>query len=107
GIAHDFNNLLMVASSGIELLDRTEDPKRRHVLSAGVKQAVERGAALTRQLLAFARRSPLQAEVLDLRIHIEGLRFLLERSLREDVEVVLDLSDDLWPVEADRGELEL
>jgi signal transduction histidine kinase/CheY-like chemotaxis protein len=107
GIAHDFNNLLMVASSGIELLDRTDDPKRRRTLSAGVKQAVERGAALTRQLLAFARRSPLRAEVLDLRIHIEGLRFLLERSLREDIEVVLDLPEDLWPVEADRGELEL
>jgi len=107
GIAHDFNNLLMVASSGIELLDRTDDPKRRRTLSAGVKQAVERGAALTRQLLAFARRSPLRAEVLDLRTHIEGLRFLLERSLREDIEVVLDLPEDLWPVEADRGELEL
>ena len=107
GIAHDFNNLLMVASSGIELLDRTDDPKRRQTLSAGIRQAVERGAALTRQLLAFARRSPLRAEVLDLRRHIEGLRFLLERSLREDIEVVLDLPDDLWPVEADRGELEL
>ena len=107
GIAHDFNNLLMVASSGIELLDRTEDPKRREALGAGVKQAIERGAALTRQLLAFARRSPLKAEVLDLRGHIEGLRFLLERSLREDIEVVLDLTEDLWPVEADRGELEL
>lgn len=107
GIAHDFNNLLMVASSGIELLDRTDDPKRRKALSAGVRQAVERGAALTRQLLAFARRSPLKAEVLDLRAQIEGLRFLLERSLREDIEVVLDLSEDLWRVEADRGELEL
>jgi signal transduction histidine kinase len=107
GIAHDFNNLLMVASSGIELLDRTDDPKRRQTLSAGVKQAVERGAALTRQLLAFARRSPLRAEVLDLRSHIEGLRFLLERSLREDIEVVLDLPPDLWRIEADRGELEL
>ncbi|HYC75055.1 ATP-binding protein [Brevundimonas sp.] len=107
GIAHDFNNLLMVASSGIELLDRTDDPKRRKTLSAGIRQAVERGAALTRQLLAFARRSPLKAEVLDLRGHIEGLRFLLERSLREDIEVVMDLSADLWPVEADRGELEL
>ena len=107
GIAHDFNNLLMVASSGIELLDRTDDPKRRKALSAGVRQAVDRGSALTRQLLAFARRSPLKAEVLDLRSHIEGLRFLLERSLREDIEVVLDLPADLWPVEADRGEMEL
>ncbi|HYC97064.1 ATP-binding protein [Brevundimonas sp.] len=107
GIAHDFNNLLMVASSGIELLDRTDDPKRRESLSAGIKQAVERGAALTRQLLAFSRRSPLKAEVLNLAAHIDGLRFLLERSLREDIEVLLDLPADLWPIEADRGELEL
>ncbi|KQW82031.1 hypothetical protein ASC65_12060 [Brevundimonas sp. Root1279] len=107
GIAHDFNNLLMVASSGIELLDRTTDVKRRKTLSEGVRQAVERGAALTRQLLAFSRRSPLRAEVLDLRTHIEGLRFLLERSLREDIEVVLKLPDGLWLTEADPGEMEL
>ena len=107
GIAHDFNNLLMVASSGIELLDRTEDPKKRKTLSEGVRQAVERGAALTRQMLAFSRRSPLKADVLDLPTQVEGLRFLLERSLREDIEVVVDLPEGLWRVEADAGELEL
>jgi len=107
GIAHDFNNLLMVASSGIELLDRTEDPKKRRTLSEGVRQAVERGAALTRQMLAFSRRSPLKADVLDLPTQVEGLRFLLERSLREDIEVVVDMPAGLWRVEADAGELEL
>ncbi|MGZ9114209.1 MAG: ATP-binding protein, partial [Brevundimonas sp.] len=107
GIAHDFNNLLMVASSGIELLDRTDDPKKRKTLSEGVRQAVERGAALTRQMLAFSRRSPLKADVLDLPTQVEGLRFLLERSLREDIEVVVDLPEGLWRVEADAGELEL
>jgi signal transduction histidine kinase len=107
GIAHDFNNLLMVASSGIELLDRTDDPKKRKKLSEGVRQAVERGAALTRQMLAFSRRSPLKADVLDLAAQVEGLRFLLERSLREDIEVVVDLPEGLWRVEADAGELEL
>lgn len=107
GIAHDFNNLLMVASSGIELLDRTRDPEKRKALSDGVRQAVDRGAALTRQLLAFSRRSPLKAEVIDLPAQIEGLRFLLERSLREDIEVVIDLPEDLWRVEVDTGELEL
>jgi len=107
GIAHDFNNLLMVASSGVELMERTEDPKRRQALSDGVRQAVERGAALTRQLLAFSRRSPLRTEVIALRPRILGLAMLLERSLREDVEVRFDLADDLWPVEADPGELEL
>jgi signal transduction histidine kinase/CheY-like chemotaxis protein len=107
GVAHDFNNLLMIASSGIELLDRTDDPKKRKALSEGVRQAVDRGAALTRQMLAFSRRSPLRADVLDLGSQIDGLRFLLERSLREDVEVRLDLPPDLWRVEADAGELEL
>jgi signal transduction histidine kinase len=107
GIAHDFNNLLMVASSGVELMERTDDPKRRKALSDGVRQAVERGAALTRQLLAFSRRSPLKTEVIALKDRIEGLSMLLERSLREDIEVRFDLPEDLWPVEADPGELEL
>jgi signal transduction histidine kinase/CheY-like chemotaxis protein len=107
GIAHDFNNLLMVASSGVDLLDRTEDPKRRRMLSDGIRQAVERGSALTRQLLVFSRRSPLRTEVLNIGERVRGLRFLLERSLREDIAVVLDLPEDLWPVEADPGELEL
>jgi signal transduction histidine kinase/ActR/RegA family two-component response regulator len=107
GIAHDFNNLLMVASSGVELLDRTPDPAKRKALIDGIRQAVERGGALTRQMLAFSRRAPLKTEVLHLPARIEGLRFLLDRALREDIEVVLDLPDDLWRVEADPGELEL
>lgn len=107
GIAHDFNNLLMVASSGVDLLERTDNPERRQMLSDGIRQAVDRGAALTRQLLVFSRRSPLRTEVLDLGARVLGLRFLLERSLREDIEVILDVPDDLWPVEADPGELEL
>ncbi len=107
GIAHDFNNLLMVASSGIELLERTTDPDRRRKLSEGVRQAVERGAALTSQLLAFSRQAPMKSAVLDLRGQVEGLRFMLERSLREDIALVVDIPGDLWPVEADAGELEL
>ena len=107
GIAHDFNNLLMVASSGVELLDRTTDPDKRRSLSEGVRQAVDRGATLTRQLLAFSRQSPVQAEVLDLAVQVDGLRFLLERSLREDIEVVIDIPPGLSRVEADPAELEL
>jgi signal transduction histidine kinase/CheY-like chemotaxis protein len=107
GIAHDFNNLLMVASSGVDLLDRTEDPKRRRMLSDGIRQAVDRGAALTRQLLVFSRRSPLRTEVLDLGERVRGLRFLLERSLREDIQVKLTAPEGLWPVECDPAELEL
>ena len=107
GVAHDFNNLLMVASSGIDLMDRTEDPKKREALKAGVKQAVERGAALTKQLLAFSRSSALKPEVVDLHVLIESMRVLLELSLREDIQVVIDVPTGLWPVEIDVNELEL
>jgi len=107
GVAHDFNNLLMVASSGLDLLDRTEDPDRREKLKAGIRQAMDRGAALTSQLLAFSRRSALKPRVVDLTSRIETMKVLLERSLREDITVEVDLPEDLWPVEIDDNEFEL
>ncbi|HVY34848.1 MAG TPA: ATP-binding protein [Caulobacteraceae bacterium] len=107
GVAHDFNNLLMVASSGLYLLDRTEDPQKREYLKQGVRQAIERGASLTRQLLAFSRRAPLTSQVVDLRAQIESMRLLLDRSLREDIDVRMEVDERLWPVEIDPGALEV
>jgi len=107
GIAHDFNNLLMVASSGLDLLDRTKDPVRREKLKNGIRQAVDRGAALTRQMLAFSRRAPLKPEVVDLAARLEGARVLLERGLGETIVVELDFPADLWPVEIDPGQLDV
>ncbi|MGZ5984741.1 MAG: ATP-binding protein, partial [Caulobacteraceae bacterium] len=107
GVAHDFNNLLMVASSGIDLLERTQDPARREQLRQGVRQALDRGASLTRQLLAFSRRSPLKSEVVDLGRLVEGMHLLLERSLREDIAVRFDIQPGLWPVELDPAQLEV
>ena len=107
GIAHDFNNLLMVASSGLELLDRTTDPVRRARLKDGGRAAIDRGAKLTQQLLAFARRSSMHPEVIDLGDRFNGLRELLERSLREDILVDLSTEPDLWPVEVDPSQLEV
>jgi signal transduction histidine kinase/ActR/RegA family two-component response regulator len=107
GVAHDFNNLLMVASSGLDMMERTADPARRSILRDGIRQALERGASLTRQLLSFSRRAPLNPETIDLADRIEGMRVLLERSLREDIEVQLRLAPDLWPVRIDASQLEL
>lgn len=107
GVAHDFNNLLMVASSGLELLGRTDDPARQEKLRRGIGEAIERGAKLTQQLLTFARRSPLNPQVVDLARCIRGLHDLLDRSLREDVLVELDLPDGLWPIEVDTSQLEV
>ena len=94
-------------AGGLELLDRTSDPERRKRLSNGIRQAVDRGSKLTQQLLTFARRSPLNPEVLDLAEHIRGMDTLLERSLRENVTLQLDLPSDLWPVEVDASQLEV
>jgi signal transduction histidine kinase len=107
GVAHDFNNLLMVASSGMELLERTTDPVRRERLKDGIRHAIDRGAKLTQQLLTFARRSPLSPEVLDVGQRIGELRDLLERSLREDIKVEFEFADGLWPIEADPSQFDV
>lgn len=107
GVAHDFNNLLMVASSGLDLMDRTKDPERRQMLKDSIRQAVDRGASLTRQLLAFSRRTALKPAVVDLAAQVQEMSVLLDRSLREDVQIELDFAADLWPVEIDPHQFEL
>jgi len=107
GVAHDFNNLLMVASSGMELLERTTDPVRRDRLKDGIRQAIERGAKLTQQLLTFARRSPLSPEVVDVGQRIGELQDLLDRSLREDIKVEFEFADGLWPIEVDPSQFDV
>ncbi|HWW65211.1 MAG TPA: ATP-binding protein [Sphingomonadaceae bacterium] len=107
GVAHDFNNLLMVASSGLELMDRTDDPARRARLMQGIRQAIDRGAKLTQQLLAFARRTPLKPEIIDLGAHVRGLQHLLDHSLRENVTVEIDMAADLGAVELDVSQFEV
>jgi signal transduction histidine kinase/ActR/RegA family two-component response regulator len=107
GVAHDFNNLLMVVSSGLELMERTEDPTRRERLRQGVRQAVDRGANLTQQLLAFARKAPLKTEVVNLATVLETMHQVLDRSLREDISVHVEAGRDLWPVEIDPAQFEL
>jgi signal transduction histidine kinase len=107
GLAHDFNNLLMVASGGLEILEKSEDPVKRQRFAGAIRQALDRGAELTAKLLAFSRRSPLKPEVVDLSTRIPDLSLLLERSLREDITVELRLAEDLWPIEVDSTQLEV
>jgi PAS domain S-box-containing protein len=107
GVAHDFNNLLMVIKGGVSLLRRPlTEPERRARLLDGIEQAADRGATLSRQLLTFARRQPLTPESVDLARQIDGMRELLDRTLRGDVQVKTEWAEDLWPVEVDPAELE-
>jgi signal transduction histidine kinase len=107
GVAHDFNNLLMAASSGLELMQRTDDPERRGKFAEGVRNALDRGAQITGQLLAFSRRTPLNSEVLELEGHIDTLASLLDRALREDVSVRFAIAGDLWPVDVDVSQFDV
>jgi signal transduction histidine kinase len=107
GIAHDFNNLLTVIQGSADMLRRpglTEDKRVR--FAEAVVQASSRAAALTGQLLAFARRQPLQPEVIDLNALIRGMTDLLDRTLGERIEVTTELSERACMVEADRTQLE-
>jgi PAS domain S-box-containing protein len=107
GVAHDFNNLLMVITGGLSLLQRAEPAPKAQRIIEQMRQAAERGASLSRQLLAFARRQPLKAEPVDLEHLIARMRELLDRTLRGDVQVTTALAHDLWPIKADPAELEL
>jgi signal transduction histidine kinase len=106
GIAHDFNNLLMVIAGGLDLIDNA-DPERRARLLTGMRQATARGKALTKQLLAFSRRMTLTPEPIELKALLEGMRILVDGSLRGDIVVDVDIASDLWPIMADPTQLEL
>jgi PAS domain S-box-containing protein len=106
GIAHDFNNLLTVLSGGLQLLERRADPEDRRRIMDGMRNAADRGATLTKQLLAFSRRQPLKPEVIHLAQKIGAMSNLLDRTLRGDIRVETEFDPDLWRVEADAAELE-
>ncbi|MCK5620783.1 MAG: PAS-domain containing protein, partial [Alphaproteobacteria bacterium] len=107
GVAHDFNNLLTVILSNAELLLRglgTEDPRREELTD--VREAAQRAAALTRQLLAFSRKQVLKPRVLNLNDVVVNIEKMLGRLIGEDVELVTMLEPELWSVEADPGQIE-
>jgi len=108
GVAHDFNNLLMAVMGNLDLLRRRlPDDPRMHRLIDGALQGAERGASLTQRLLAFARQQDLRAVPVDLRVLIQGMIDLLERSLGPRVGLRLELPEGLPPARVDANQLEL
>ena len=108
GVAHDFNNLLAVFASGVQLLERTAGqaaPKPR--VFEAMRRAIARGTGLTRHLLAFSRRRPVNPEAIDVVAHLKGMRTMLDGSLGGHIEVRMEFGPDVWPVEVDAGEMEL
>ena len=107
GVAHDFINLLAVFATGVQLLERgASDAQRQRVLDS-MRRAVARGTGLTRHLLAFSRRRPINSEAIEPSRHLRNMREMLNAVLGGHIRVEMELSDDGWPVEVDPGELEL
>jgi PAS domain S-box-containing protein len=106
GVAHDFNNLLAVFASAVQLLERTGRPASPRMLEA-MRRAVARGTGLTRHLLAFSRRRPVNPESIDVVAHLTGMRTMLDGSLGGHIEVQMQFGSGVWPVEVDPGEMEL
>ena len=107
GVAHDFNNLLQVIAGNLHLLARHE-PDNAQVqrrVSAAIA-AVERGATLSSQLLAFARRQPLSPAVYNPQRIYAGLGELLQRALGETIHIDVQLPQDSWCINVDRNQLE-
>ncbi|WP_199707423.1 histidine kinase famiy protein [Teichococcus wenyumeiae] len=107
GLAHDFNNLLQVISGSLELLRNKlqDDRLARYVDRAG--EAAERGAKLTRQLLAFARKTRLEPRVSDVNRLVHEFMDMLDSTAGSRVEMQVNLRRRLPPVLVDVAHLEL
>jgi signal transduction histidine kinase/CheY-like chemotaxis protein len=107
GVAHDFNNLLAVILGNMELLDqRLGADSSLRAMTRDAIAASERGAALTRHLLAFARKQALTPSSVEVGQLLEGMKALLVSTLGETIRMEIDTADDLWPCVVDRAQLE-
>lgn len=107
GVAHDFNNLLTAIGGFCDLQKaRLKEIGELPTYLEEVTKAVEKAAALTRQLLAFSRKQVIQPKVLVLNNIVLEMEKMLHRLIGEDIEFVVRLAPDLWRTKVDPGQME-
>nr|MBC7245523.1 PAS domain S-box protein [Chloroflexota bacterium] len=107
GVAHEFNNLLTVVQGNAELaMSELAPSDPLYARLSSMREAAQRGARLTQQLLAFSRRQILQPRPLDLNALVRNFAAMIGRLIGADVALQLDLAPDLKPVFSDPGALE-
>ena len=106
GVAHDFNNLLTVILGNSEYLaDRLAGDEALQRIASDIANAAERGADLTRSLLAFARKQPLRPREIDIAEKVGGMEQLVRLSLGEHIACSFSLAPEVWPASVDPGQL--
>lgn len=108
GIAHDFNNLLTAVVGHLELAESrvTDDPRLTALLQTALR-AAQRGATLTRHLLAFARRQHLDPRPVDVSTVLSGIEKILKQTIGPDVRLIIRSEPDLHAAWVDPNQLEL
>lgn len=107
GIAHDFNNMLGVILGHVELAMLESDALPRLLVDLkAIRQAAERSANLTRQLLTFARKQTIAPKVIDLNENVTSLVSMLKRLIGEDIHLDWHPGPDLWKVHVDSSQID-
>jgi two-component system cell cycle sensor histidine kinase/response regulator CckA len=107
GVAHDFNNLLTVINGYTDvLLDQIPEDAAEHADLAMIRDAGDRAAALTAQLLAFSRRTIIAPKALNLNVLVERLVKMCKRIIGENIVLTTHLDPELDSVMADAGQIE-
>jgi len=107
GVAHDFNNLLTVINGYSEmLLDMSSSSHPWHAEMTEIHNAGRRAEGLTRQLLAFSRRQPMEMQVISLNDVLRGMAAMLGRVIGEEIKLSLHTTPDLDRIKADPGQIE-
>jgi PAS domain S-box-containing protein len=107
GVAHDFNNLLMIINGNILTLKKAagSDPRALRAVQA-IETASKRGAALTNQLLSFARRQSVNPESINLVERISTVKEVLDTGVGGKVALFVDIEKDVWSIKVDAAEFE-
>ncbi len=107
GVAHDFNNLLTIINGyGELLLGQLSAPNPHRDAVVAIREAGERAAGLTGQLLAFSRKAIVAPKVLDFNELVDSIGKMLRRLIGEDITLATFLAPGLWAVKADPGQIE-
>ena len=101
GVAHDFNNLISAIMGALAMLrKRANDPKQIELLALA-EEAADKGAKITQQMLAFARRESIEAEIVDVNEAVKGMSELLRHTVGPGVTISYELGADVPPARID------